>query len=331
MAGARKLLFSVFPLALLALTCELAFGFLGMPEAPVGQHFEHNEIYWVADSELKVAPFAHREVGGAFDVSTNADGLRASSHAREKPDDVYRVLILGCSTTFGWGVGDDETYPAVTQRIFEERGVKNVEVINGGQPGYTSFQGLWFYENVGRMYDADLVLFGFVVQDARRAAYSDRSQALLQADARFLKQKLLYRLRSYRMLKQWIDKRRIAKKERPEEGDQGVYRVPPEDYVANIRAMKDMVDADGGNLFLFGFPLERAGYTELHRRILAAAAEELEVPILDAQENMDVESRERTLFFPQDRGHANAEGHALIGEWLATHLQTRGFVKASTP
>ena len=331
MSVVRKLLFSVLPVVLLAVLCEVALGWAGLPEVPVGRHFEHNEIYWAADPDLESASFAHREVDGAFEVSTNADGLRAPFHPEAKAEGVYRVLILGCSTTFGWGVQDEESYPAVVERILRERGVSSVEILNGGQPGYTSFQGLWFYENVGRRYDADLVLFGFVVQDARRAAYSDRSQALLQADARFLKQKLLYRSRSYRALKEAIDRRRIASKERPDGGDQGVYRVPPEDYVANIRALKAMVDEDGGGLFLFGFPLERAGYTALHREILAAAAEELDVPILDAQENMDVESRERTLFFPKDRGHANAAGHALIGEWLATHLQTRGFVKASTP
>ena len=46
-------------------------------------------------------------------------------------------MTLGCSTTFGWGVADSETYPERLQFYLVDAGYTMVEVVNGGQPGYT--------------------------------------------------------------------------------------------------------------------------------------------------------------------------------------------------
>ena len=46
--------------------------------------------------------------------------------------------------------------------------------------GYTSFQGSWLWGTL-KAREPDVVLIGYVVQDAR-AAYTDKSQAILQKD-----------------------------------------------------------------------------------------------------------------------------------------------------
>ena len=57
-----------------------------------------------------------------------------------------------------------------------------------------------------------------------------------------------------------------------------------------------------------------------HRRILDAAAGELGVPYLDPQARMEEASRQTELYFPRDKGHANAAGNALIAEWVHDFL-----------
>ena len=321
MNNLRKALYSLVPLLVLGVGGELLARAMGWAAPAAGQPFEHNQPYWITDPDLHEEPFPHREVGGTFSVSTDSQGVRYPLHPLHKPDGVFRILLLGCSTTFGWGVDDQESYPARLEALLRDAGESEVEVINGGQPGYTSFQGLWFYQNYGRNYRPDLIFFGYVVQDARRAAYTDKSQALLQADARFLKQSLLHRSHLYLAALQRRQLARLQEKERDEDGEEGVHRVPPEDYVANIRQMNDMVESDGGRMVLFGFPLEREGYTRTHRRLLRIAADELGLPHLDPQPEMEALSRSQTLYFPQDRGHANAAGNDVIARRIATFLQ----------
>ena len=164
---------------------EAGLSMSGWPNAD--KTFDHNEPFWVVDPALTNKSFPHKEEATSFLVSTNEDGLRAASAVPDNKSSKHRIMTLGCSTTFGWGVADAETYPSRLQHYIDTAGVKNVEVINGGQPGYTSFQGSWLWGNTLKHYNPDVVLIGYVVQDARKAAYTDKSQAILQKDSRFFK------------------------------------------------------------------------------------------------------------------------------------------------
>ncbi len=295
----------------------------GWPKLPPGAVFIHNTVYWVEPPNLTLEAVKHNETGGSFRVSTDQNGLRTPLHTEQKPAGTVRLMTLGCSTTFGWGVDDAESYPARLETILNEGG-HSVEVINGGQPGYTSFQGLHLWDTVLSRYEPDVVLFGYLVQDSREVAYSDRSQQLLQQDNEFIKQSLLHRLKSYLWLKARIDGVRTEQKE---VGSPDTFRTPMSEYVENIRAFKARADAVGAQLVLFGYPLERSGYTEGHRAILHAAAAELEVPVYDPQPEMERRTASEPLYFPQDRGHANAAGNDVIAQGVAQFLVASGLVK----
>jgi lysophospholipase L1-like esterase len=290
--------------------------------------FEHNEPFWITDSNLIERTTAHNEVSGSFDVSSNADGLRAPVHSREKAPGEWRLMMLGCSTTFGWGVDDPHSFPAQLEQIARASGHEDVSVINGGQPGYTSFQGRWLWEETLAAYSPDVVVIGYVVQDARRVAYSDKSQAVLQQDGRFLKDNVLYKSRVYWALRAWIGGIQIKAKERTNDGTDGIYRVPPADYADNLRALVAGVKEVGAVPILFGFPLEREGYTALHRRILKAAASELRIRHIDMQVGMDKQSRDDLLYFERDRGHANTAGNRQIAQWMFDYLADQSLMGA---
>lgn len=322
----RRLLFSLVPVAVLLGGAELGLRAAGWPD-PDGS-YTHNDVYWVTDPGLRGEAFPHPEEAATFSVSTDQQGLRAPLHPVDKEGGAHRIMTLGCSTTFGWGVDDEESYPAVLERLARAGGHARTEVINGGQPGYTSFQGRWLWGSVLDDYEPDVVLIGYVVQDARKAAYSDKSQAVLQQDARFLKDHFLYRFRSYLGLRSLLGGVQTRAKERGEGDEGGAYRVPPEDYADNLRALVAEVEEQGGQAVLFGYPLERSGYTADHRTILAAAATELGVPHLDLQDRMTEATRSQTLYFPKDRGHANADGNALIAKWVYAFLEEQGLAGA---
>jgi len=314
----KKLLFAMVPLFVVFFAVEVGLRVSDWPKVTAA--FEHKEPFWTIESNLTDKKMPHKEENTSFLVDSNSDSLR-SREISELDAFNFRIMTMGCSTTFGWGVTDEESYPNRLESYIHKEGYTKTAVINAGQPGYTSFQGAWLWNRTLKKYKPDVVLIGFVVQDARKAAYTDLSQAILQKDYRFLKENFLYNSRVYLALRSVVGAVQIRAKERGSGDVGGVYRVPPKDYVNNVRQLISSIKANGGIPILFGYPLERSGYTKDHRTILAAAAQELQVPIFDPQAKMEEASRTESYYFSRDRGHANAAGNDVIAKWVFAFLQ----------
>ena len=324
----RRLAFALVAVALFFGATEISLRALGIPAIDEGAEFAHASVYWRHTAGLDQEPTFHRELNVEFDVSTDQNGLRPPLHDVNKPDGVQRIMAMGCSTTFGWGVDDADTYPSQLEEILHEKGFTRVEVINGGQPGYTTFQGLWLWDEVLHEYEPDLVLLGFIVQDSRKAAYSDLSQALMQGEADFLKNNVLYKWSTYMALMEMTGNIRVRTKERSQDApSDGIFRIPEEHYLANLRELRSKIAANGGQAAHMGYPLEVVGYTETHRNLLRLEAEAAGIPHFDPSSDVAAEVTRRTLYFPQDRGHANADGNRLIAELVAGWLIEEGLVK----
>ncbi|MCC6157641.1 MAG: SGNH/GDSL hydrolase family protein [Deltaproteobacteria bacterium] len=69
-------------------------------------------------------------------VSINRLGLRGSDRDAAKPGGIFRVLMLGSSTTFGASVSDDETLSAQMERRLNATGAGRYEVWNAGVNSY---------------------------------------------------------------------------------------------------------------------------------------------------------------------------------------------------
>ena len=324
----RRLAFAVIAVGLFFGASEVSLRALDLPEMDEGAQFAHASVYWQYTAGLDQDPTFHRELNVEFPISTDQNGLRPPFHDVDKPDGTFRIMTMGCSTTFGWGVDDASTYPYQLEQILRDNGHAQVEVINGGQPGYTTFQGMWLWDKVLADYEPDLVLLGFIVQDSRKAAYSDLSQALMQGEADFLKSNVLYSWHTYLMMMEMTGKVRVRTKERSQtEPSDGVYRVSEQEYLDNLRSLRASIEAAGGQAAHMGYPLEVVGYTEQHRRLLKLEAQSAGLPHFDPSDTLARESGNRTLYFPQDRGHANADGNRLIAELVAGWLIDEGLVK----
>jgi len=89
-----------------------------------------------------------------------------------KPSNVYRIMLLGPSFAFGWGVNYELSLAGVLQQLLQERrfaGDKKIEIIDAGVPAMPPAPQLSWFEHVGKDYAPDLVIqvvYESMVQDA---------------------------------------------------------------------------------------------------------------------------------------------------------------------
>lgn len=331
LSAGKKLLFSLLMVLVLFGSVEALLALLNLPP-PVQPYSERPDIFWGLESNLDKKPFEHKELGVTFDVSTNSESLRYAEIPTGRQPETLRLLALGDSTTFGWGVEQDKTWPArleaMLQPLFPE--VK-LQVLNGGVPGYTSFQGLYHFKKHGALYQPDLVLFSYIVQDARRTRITDKQQAIQALSAQYLQHHPLDSSRLFRLLRQRYKLFRAYEREQDnQEASQdpdATTRVPLDDYRENILTFEKLAQEKGTQLMLFGLPLEVVGYTKEHRELLATLAQARKLPHFDPSSVIAEEARQQTLYFPADKGHPNADGCERIATHLAEYLQSSGLIK----
>jgi len=86
-------------------------------------------------------------------ATTNSAGWRDAEHTLEKPNGVTRIVALGDSFTFGYGVDFGQRFTE-----FLEESMSRAEVINMGVFAYGTDQEVRVYELYGRQYKPDIVI-----------------------------------------------------------------------------------------------------------------------------------------------------------------------------
>jgi lysophospholipase L1-like esterase len=91
-------------------------------------------------------------------VHINSHGTRGPEFQTEKPADTIRILSLGDSRTFGWGLSDEETYSRRLEQLLRERSGKAVEVINAGVNAWSYPQMQVYFRDEGVRFRPDFVI-----------------------------------------------------------------------------------------------------------------------------------------------------------------------------
>ena len=92
-------------------------------------------------------------------VHINQKGLRDDEHAYERANNTKRILVIGDSFAWGYGVEESERFSELLETSL------GVEVINAGVSGYSTDQELLWFRNEGIKYDVDLVILIFTGND----------------------------------------------------------------------------------------------------------------------------------------------------------------------
>ena len=103
-------------------------------------------------------------------VKINSQGLRDDERDLAKDPQTYRILMLGDSITFGWGVRQEETFSKALERMLNEHPLggpwRRYEVINTGVGNYNTAQEVAYFMERGFRYRPDMVMLAWFINDA---------------------------------------------------------------------------------------------------------------------------------------------------------------------
>jgi len=255
------------------------------------------------------SPDRHRRITRVrrFSVSTNSHGFRGPELAEPTPHP--RILVVGDSVTFGWGVTLEESYPYRLGRLL------GVDVVNAGVPALKpDHMGNWIEQRAAEL-EPDILLLVARPNHVRADPWGRYARALEQATATGAKVGLvLPPLSTFDVMgtrSQASELRRIRRI--AEEVDGGPVPV------------LDLTDAFRAALPRPGVVLEVQGGRQRVRKLpeqtlvldVAAPPDGLAPEVIAAFEADP--SFAEPLFF--DGGHPDAEGHALVAAVVATWAQ----------
>ena len=99
-------------------------------------------------------------------LATNSRGLRDAEYAYEKSPGTVRIVALGDSSLFGWGVPVEKTSMELLERMLTGNGASPaVEVLNFATPGYNTAIEAEVFVRKALRYDPDIVLVNFNTND----------------------------------------------------------------------------------------------------------------------------------------------------------------------
>jgi lysophospholipase L1-like esterase len=129
-------------------------------QEPGHEQTGHKYLYdehlgWRNIPNWKATTFGHS-------LTINSKGLRDREYPYQKPPGTMRILVLGDSYAWGYGVADNQVFSEVLEAKFEQTGSK-IEVLNSGVSGWGTDQEYLFLVDEGIKYAPDLVVLAFFV------------------------------------------------------------------------------------------------------------------------------------------------------------------------
>ena len=137
-------------------------------DQPVQPRFVVDAGYGVRGNQANVTTRHYVPNEYSVSVSNNSAGMRGRrEYLIERTDGVGRVLILGDSFSYGFGVEDDQVISAVLEDELNQNAPdgRSYEVANLSVSGFGQAEELVTYRELGRSYKADYVVMFYFDND----------------------------------------------------------------------------------------------------------------------------------------------------------------------
>jgi len=244
------------------------------------------------------------------DVAISSQGLRDREFSLTPPPGRTRILMLGDSLTFGWGVEGHRTYSKRVEDMLLKSG-RDVEVINTGVGNYNTEMEVAYFLERGAKFKPHYVVLNYFINDAEPTP-RERSNFLSRNSPAFV----------YFASRVDMAMRRVNAGEKKDwksyyaglyEGDEGIGRV-----AAAVERLAKYCRENGIKLYLANQPELRNpaeyAFPQVDRMIeqIAAANQLRYIPLLPAVRDLQPES----LWVTRPDPHPSALAHEAFAKEL---------------
>lgn len=258
-------------------------------------------------------------------VHINAHGTRGPEFSETKPPNTVRIVSLGDSRTFGWGLTDDETYSRILQKALSRHLGRPVEVINAGVNAWSFPQMTVYFRERALRFQPDYVILGdanFWTQFSEKNSPEFVRKFMRRVWLKnFLRRFALYHYVVEVKLRDVYERYRVKFVPVDPHQDTLLKEQQQKDPAAVVRnAIEELCSVAISNKVvpvLLYLPLADDTNAKLQGSLRAAKAEisqQLNVPFLDL--TADVAGKGNALYLDADPVHFNAEGNQMIGQRL---------------
>ncbi len=272
------------------------------------------------------------------ELHVNAQGFRGPVVAEAKPANTFRIACIGDSHTFGYGVADDQSWPAELERLLRARSPdRAIEVMNCGVDAYDTLQEVIWMEKKVLAFAPDLVLLEFYVNDT---AVRGESEAPPDSDWWFdlaqprrggLVKSLREHSRFADLAFDWIYRRRglaVYSKLRMDG-----YRTTSPGWKRVVEGFERARDELAARkirfaVLLYPFLVREGEHLSSHAAFELVQAECVreKIDCFDAEPAFGDRDVDRLRISPHDY-HANPEANAIFARAVAEWLAARGMLK----
>jgi lysophospholipase L1-like esterase len=271
--------------------------------------------FWREDPVLGFGYEPGTQVAGGV---VNALGLRGPVPPVEKPAGTQRILYIGDSTVYGFGVPDDEAFWSLATRAIAQRDPAQVALpLVAAAPGYSSYQSRVLVDRFAPYAPDWAVLYVGAHNDERRRGYYEDAEIPARAARR---RAAWHDVRVLRAVEFLVD--RLGRWWSKQSEDPVAFRrVPPAAFEANLRAMIASLRAAGAKPLILVPPfaatlVERYPAVPVYQEILERVAREATVPSV-ALQPIFAQHDPKDVYLPDDDFHPSPLGHRLIAGAIA--------------
>lgn len=248
-------------------------------------------------------------------VSINSDGFRDKEYSEHK-NGKYRIIVLGDSLTFGWGVEQEDTFENILEEYLNQK--FPAEIINFGTGNYNTEQEVNLFIEKGLKYKPDKVVLFYFINDAEITP--QKSKLWFLGYSEFI---------SYF----WSRAHSVLDNYTPSNSFKNYYNSLYDDKQPGWRntkiallKLKDVCKRNGTELQVVLLPelhdVNNRIFPEVNRKVFLFL-DEYDINYLSLVELFNNEKNATTLWVSYDDAHPNKIAHKKIAESLADFISTR--------
>lgn len=240
----------------------------------------------------------------------NSDGLRDKEYQVQKTK--RRIIFLGDSLTFGWGVAKENIFETILERELNQQG-KDIEILNFGIGNYNTLREVELFKKKGLKYNPDEVVIFFFINDAEVLNTANKKSI-------FQKSQLLTlfwsKIKSLKLKKKNLNFKEYYRNQFKGKGW--------EDITHSLRELVQISKENEFKLKLVILPelhnLKDYPFFPEHKMVMELA-NRLEIPAIDLTDNFNKEVDPMVYWVAPDDAHPNDKAHRIIADSIIEFIE----------